>query len=490
MATRQQRDDRQAGMQAAPAYHAVLGPDDLLPDRPFTDPEETRDDLLVMSRMLALEREVALTWGPDVEGPGISEQTTEGRRQLLAVPDGRALLRARDVTAVGFFGRLRDAVDHAVLFEHERRIAATFPHYAPLGFLSYLDVGPEHGRYGNLILFWTPDVPGEWHSGEAHRPRSPTRRSTTSTSVSTRAASPARSWAPARSRCCAPSTSTSAASRPGGRCASTPEPATRRLAAPAERLPLRAFAVLWKTNSRFGGLRARGSRYAAAADTRHTCGPQEVEASLERPLRSSFRMIAPRPRARDPASPRKKATPHEDPSDRTRPRTPAHVVLHVPAAPRPAAHRRRPQGGRPRRGHLLPAVLAHRLGRPADGGPRGHLDDHLDRAGRLRDRRARPRARRADHRRRVARDLHGRRGARARRLRGARRGRRRPDARADRRRWRAGASWTASPASRSRETERPSTTRSAKRAGTSTPCRCRTSRSSRARPSRRAPRPS
>jgi hypothetical protein len=169
MATRQQRDDRTAGMHAAPAYNVVLGPGDLLPARPFTDPQETRDDLLVMSRMLALEREVALTWGPEVEGPGISEQTAEGRRQLLAVPDGRALLRARDVTAVGFFGHLRDAVDHAVLFQHERRIAATFPHYAPLGFLSYLDVGPEHGRYGNLILFWTPDVPDAWHRGESHR---------------------------------------------------------------------------------------------------------------------------------------------------------------------------------------------------------------------------------------------------------------------------------------------------------------------------------
>ena len=122
-----------------------------------------------MSRMLALEREVALTWGPDIDGPGISEQTSEGRRQLLAVPDGRALLKARDVTAVGFFGRLREDVEHAVLFEHERRIARLFPRFAPLGFLSYLDVGPEHGRYGNLILFWTPHVPDAWHRGAAHR---------------------------------------------------------------------------------------------------------------------------------------------------------------------------------------------------------------------------------------------------------------------------------------------------------------------------------
>jgi hypothetical protein len=169
MATREQQDDRMAPRPAATAFASVLGPEDRLPDKPFTDPEETRDDLLVMSRMLALEREIALTWGASVDGPGISEQTSAGGRRLLAVPDGRALLRARDVTAVGFFGRLREDVDHAVLFEHERRIARLFPRYAPLGFLSYLDVGPEHGRYGNLILFWTPDVPDAWHQGEAHR---------------------------------------------------------------------------------------------------------------------------------------------------------------------------------------------------------------------------------------------------------------------------------------------------------------------------------
>jgi hypothetical protein len=169
MATREQQDDRPAPAAGTGAYAAVLSASDILPDRPFTDPKETHDDLLVMSRMLALEREIALTWGPEVDGPGISEQTSEGWRQLLAVPDGHALLRARDITAVGFFGRLRDDVDHAVLFEHERRIAATFPQYASLGFLSYLDVGPEHGRYGNLILFWSPDVPDAWHRGEAHR---------------------------------------------------------------------------------------------------------------------------------------------------------------------------------------------------------------------------------------------------------------------------------------------------------------------------------
>jgi hypothetical protein len=169
MATREHRDERPAAGPEVAACDAVLGPDDRLPDRTFTSPEETGGDLLIMTRMLALERGIALTWGPDVDGPGITEGTSEGSRQLLAVPDGRALLSARDVTAVGFFGRLRADVDHAVLFEHERRISQTFPRFSRLGFLSYFDFGPEHGRYGNLILFWTPGVPDAWHRGEAHR---------------------------------------------------------------------------------------------------------------------------------------------------------------------------------------------------------------------------------------------------------------------------------------------------------------------------------
>jgi hypothetical protein len=146
----------------------ALGPLDRLADRPFTDPGETHGDLLVMTDMLARERTIARTWPRGAAGPGIREQSRGGSRQLLAVPDGNALLDASDVTAVGFFGQLRGGVDHSVLFELEREVAATFPEYAAFGFLSYFDLGPYHGRYGNLILFWTLDVPEEWHANPAH----------------------------------------------------------------------------------------------------------------------------------------------------------------------------------------------------------------------------------------------------------------------------------------------------------------------------------
>ena len=100
MATTQRAGHGPERPEAAAAFAAVLGPADRLPGRPFTDPETTQDDVLVMTRMLALEREVARTWGPEIDGPGITEQVHGETRQLLAVPDGRALLSSRDVTAV------------------------------------------------------------------------------------------------------------------------------------------------------------------------------------------------------------------------------------------------------------------------------------------------------------------------------------------------------------------------------------------------------
>ncbi len=169
MATQQRQAGKDGHANAGPAYDRVLDRVERVADRPFTDPAETKTDALVMTAMLASERRIARTWDADVTGPDISETAQGGGRQLLAVPDGRALLAAHDVTAVGFFGSLREEADQGVLFEYERRVAETFPHYAPLGFLSYFDVGPEHGRYGNLILFWTADVPMEWHRDATHR---------------------------------------------------------------------------------------------------------------------------------------------------------------------------------------------------------------------------------------------------------------------------------------------------------------------------------
>jgi len=158
-------------MARAAAYDAILGATEPVEGRPFADPDRTHADAAVMRAMLAREREDARTWTASrASAISLRADGARGeRRQYLAVPDKDALLGARDVTAVGFFGQTRSC-DHGVLFELEHEVASAFPHYASAGLLSYFDVELDDGSYGfgNLILFWTPEVPPEWFSNAAH----------------------------------------------------------------------------------------------------------------------------------------------------------------------------------------------------------------------------------------------------------------------------------------------------------------------------------
>jgi hypothetical protein len=156
-------------------YQAVLGPEDVLAERPFTDAANTTREAEVMRAMLESERELAQAWadaGPDAPPKVVSNEYDEaGRRHLLVVPDTRAFVQSADLTAIGFFGRAREEVDHSVLFGLEEELVGRMDSYAKVGLLSYYDVElvlPK-GSYGNLILFSTPDVPEEWYRDEVHR---------------------------------------------------------------------------------------------------------------------------------------------------------------------------------------------------------------------------------------------------------------------------------------------------------------------------------
>jgi hypothetical protein len=150
-------------------FDVVLDAAERVPDRPFTDPAETDADAWIMGDMLRQQRAMARAWRREQAGGAFTDERVEaGWRELVVVPDRPALLEAADVTAVGFFGQLSPDTDHGDLFAHERNVVATLGASAAAGFLSYFDLGPEHGRYGNLILFWTPQVPEEWHASPAH----------------------------------------------------------------------------------------------------------------------------------------------------------------------------------------------------------------------------------------------------------------------------------------------------------------------------------
>jgi hypothetical protein len=153
--------------------YSVVGPDEILVGKPFTDPELTQREAEVMRGMLARERERAQAWKQDADGHagGLIERRHDDRerRHLFVVPDRRALLQASGLTAVGFFSRPREEVDHTVLFELEDELVTRMGHYAHVGLLSYFDIEFVDGGYGNLVLFSTPDVPKEWSTDAIHR---------------------------------------------------------------------------------------------------------------------------------------------------------------------------------------------------------------------------------------------------------------------------------------------------------------------------------
>jgi len=139
-----------------------------LPGRPFTDPECTLADARVMGRMIRRLRLEAGAWPGRRSPVELMEYTRAGCRQWLVVPDTPAIAGARDVTVVGFFGDLRGGMDHSVVYDLEAEVVARLGRYAPTGLLCYYDAEVARGLHGNLVLFGTSGVPGEWHGDVVH----------------------------------------------------------------------------------------------------------------------------------------------------------------------------------------------------------------------------------------------------------------------------------------------------------------------------------
>jgi hypothetical protein len=146
----------------------LLGAEERLPARPFTDPERTRADGRLMDRMLGRLRREARSWPGWRTSVELLKYTRAGCRHWLVVPDVPALGGARDVTAVGFFGDQRPGMNHAAIYRLEAEVVARLGRYAPVGLLGYYDAEIAPATHGNLVLFGTREVPAEWHADPVH----------------------------------------------------------------------------------------------------------------------------------------------------------------------------------------------------------------------------------------------------------------------------------------------------------------------------------
>ena len=155
------------------AYEIELGPDEEVPGRPFADPSHTQREEEALRLLLAHERERARAWCDEPfesrRDVIIQETDAAGLRHLLVVPETGALIRARDLLVVGFFGRPREDAQTTLLFDLEERLVAGMSAYAAHGLLSYYDLELVKGAYGNLILFTDPEGPARWGENPVHR---------------------------------------------------------------------------------------------------------------------------------------------------------------------------------------------------------------------------------------------------------------------------------------------------------------------------------
>jgi hypothetical protein len=152
----------------------ILGPQEVVAGRPFTDIAHTMQEEQVLRKMLVEERARVTEWaqGGSSQGRGV---VLRGRNEvscrfLLVIPDVESLTNAPDLSVVGFFGAAREDVDHTILFSLEDELVDDMAASHGAGLLSYFDLElDERGGYGNLVLFATPEASEAWPGNPIHR---------------------------------------------------------------------------------------------------------------------------------------------------------------------------------------------------------------------------------------------------------------------------------------------------------------------------------
>lgn len=158
----------------SPVYR-MLGPDETVPERPFTDPQQSQDDFEFMHCMVERVRQFLVRmrgFGSDWDAVPyrLNFKETGNRRHQLIVTDPRPLLRQDGFMAVGFFGQHRRDADPEFAAEVravDEQLIEDFPRFG--GLLSYNSLELGCGDWGNLAVFRDQDGLEAWHNNERHR---------------------------------------------------------------------------------------------------------------------------------------------------------------------------------------------------------------------------------------------------------------------------------------------------------------------------------
>jgi hypothetical protein len=139
----------------------TLAPDAELPERPFTHPARTQDDLAALAA-------IRTTLGARVVTASrkTSWRAADGAQHWIVVPDRDALVVARPAAAVGFFGQAREDVDHEPIVELEHDLLSRADRFD--GLLAYHNVRFADGQWGNLVVFADQQAPDHVREDAVH----------------------------------------------------------------------------------------------------------------------------------------------------------------------------------------------------------------------------------------------------------------------------------------------------------------------------------
>ena len=143
--------------------------DERIPDRPFTDPDHSLEDLAMLRFMAQL-----LVDGYD--NPWVCDFIPGSRPVCQSDPKGRhyriyyirphELFELKNLTVVGFFGHKRPEADVRPLIQADKRFEKEFHKHE--GLLSLSTSRLPSGDFSNLVLFTDPEAKDKWNYNPVH----------------------------------------------------------------------------------------------------------------------------------------------------------------------------------------------------------------------------------------------------------------------------------------------------------------------------------
>ncbi len=145
----------------------VLGVDETIPERSFTNlshiPKD-REVLVYMATQVCTVLEADLT--SLEKGRPIIVDEPDGRWHRYLIPRPKALMQAKKICMVGFFGQKRVEMSPDFLRDLSDKLLEKIPTFPEI--LSYSTMALENGDFSNLVLLADEKIKLKWMEGGTH----------------------------------------------------------------------------------------------------------------------------------------------------------------------------------------------------------------------------------------------------------------------------------------------------------------------------------